>query len=109
MKSCLEIGICGDSLFMSQIEKRLQRMEGLHVRRLGDSLEEVTMDVKMLSPNAVIYQLQEEQQTATYQLQQDYLGVKMIGLRLKGDFTAVCFADRQENRLLEKVMQVLIT
>lgn len=76
----LEVGVYGCGPFMAEMESSLQAVGGLRVRRLGNALADAVLEMKMLSPDAVIFEMSEDAQSLITAILQEYPGTMLIGI-----------------------------
>jgi len=83
LKQRVEVGICGSSLFLAGIEASLKTRQGLRIRRVGECLTESELEIKMLSPNVVLFEMSDDAQPLIAVFFWEYPGIKWIGVESK--------------------------
>lgn len=109
VKQRLEVGICGSSLFLSSIELILQAIEGIRIRRLGNTLMEAALEINMLSPHAVIFERSDsdDEQAAISAILQEHPGIKLIDLKLGCDAVKVFSASEHTLSSMAELAEVI--
>ncbi|SMD16281.1 hypothetical protein [Sporomusa malonica] len=80
VKTVLEVGLCGTSPIWSRIEESLQVHRQLRVRWLGYSLAEAARELKMLSPHAVLFEINQADPAVIAATLRICTGTKLIGI-----------------------------
>ncbi|MDT8903997.1 hypothetical protein [Anaeroselena agilis] len=107
IKAALEIGICGAGPRWSGVEEILRRQEGLRVRRLGDSLAAAVPEILMLSPHAVLFEINRAAPADIAVIMQRLPGTRLIGLSAAGDALTVFAASERTVRSVEELALIV--
>jgi hypothetical protein len=108
MGKCLEIGICSPSFIMNGIEESLKAQENLRIIRLGNSLAEAAMEIKLLFPHAVIFEMGGAKQTDIAAILQKYPHIRLIGLDPERDAITVFSASEQKVSSVDELAQIIL-
>lgn len=95
VKEGVEVGICGTGPVWAGIEESLQKLPGLRVRQLGCSLAVAAREVAMLSPHAVLFDMNKAEPDAVAAIMRKLPGTKLIGLNPAGDAITVFAASKR--------------
>lgn len=107
MRKHLEIGICSSGLIMDGIEASLKTQENLRISRLGQSLAEAAMEIKMIFPHAIIFEIKDTKQADIAAVLQEYPGVKLIGIDPERDAITVFSASEQKVSSVDELARVI--
>lgn len=106
-KAGLEIGICGAGPRWAGVEETLRRREGLRVRRLGDSLAEAVREILMLSPHAVLFEINRADPADIAAVLARMPGTRLIGLSAAGDTITVFSASERPVLSAEELLRAI--
>jgi hypothetical protein len=104
----LVVGVCGKGLFVTGIAASLKEQGRLWVRQLGDSLAEAFYEIKMLSPQAVIFEWSAADEAAIAALLRQVPGVRLVGLDAQTSTFTVFSASRQTIATVEDLASAII-
>lgn len=107
MKTVLEVGLCGVSPIWSQIEKSLQGHLQLRVRWLGNSLAEAARELRMLSPHAVLFEINQSDPALFASILHLCTGSRLIGLDPESKNITI-FSVEQQVFSFEELAKVII-
>ena len=93
---------------MSGIEASLQAKEGLRVSRLTAPLTNAAMEIKMLSPHVVIFEMRDDVKAVLATILRDHPGIKLIGLEPERDSITVFSANEQTVSSVEDLARVIL-
>lgn len=101
------MGICGCSLFLAGMETSLQARGGMRVRRLGNSLSEAVLEINMLAPHAVIFEMGDAEQAVINYILGEHPGTMLIGLEAERDYMTVFSVSEQRVSSVEELVRVI--
>ena len=107
MQKRLEVAVCGGSLLTAGIVASLQAQGGFRVSRLGSSLAEAAPAIKMLAPQAVIFEICEDGLAEVGALLRENRALTLIGLERERDAITVFTASRQTIESGEALARVI--
>jgi hypothetical protein len=107
VKEGLEVGICGTGPVWTRIEESLQGHQRLRVRWLGKSLAEAAREIKMLSPHAVLFEINQAETAVVAAIQRIFTKTKLIGLDPESEVITIYPAGRAVFSM-ENLPQVII-
>ncbi len=107
LKQRLEVGICGNSLFLNGMAASLQERGLFRISHLEKSLAEAMLDIKMLSPYAMLFEYSEAERPAIAALLREHPGIKLIGLEAERN-SLVVFSGREHTVTnVEELTQII--
>lgn len=107
MEQRLEVGVCGRGPVLAGIEASLKGRQGLRVQRLGESLAEAVWELVMLSPHAVLFEIDRAAPADIAAVLQRLPGTRLIGLSAAGDAITVYSASERTVRSVEELALVI--
>lgn len=107
MRKHLEIGICSSGLIMDGIEASLKTQENFRISRLGKSLTEAAMEIKMIFPRAIIFEMSDTKPVDIAAILQENPGVKLIGIDPEHDAITVFSASEQKVSSVDELARVI--
>lgn len=96
MRPCLEVGICGDSLFIQGMKETLRRCQGFRVSHLGNSLEKAEREIPMLFPAVLLFELAKVQEQSIVNLLANYPQMQLVGLQADTDRVTLFSVEREQ-------------
>lgn len=97
MKRCFEVGVYGCSVFLAGIEAALKIHNGVRVQWLGNSLAEALWEIRMLSPQAVLFEINNGSQAVISAIKREYPSIKIMGLSPEsGIVTVICGGEQDD-------------
>lgn len=105
----LEVGICGSSRYMTDIGASLHIQGKIRVTRLGDSLAEAALEIKMLSPHAVLFEMSDSDagEAVIAAILQEHPGIKLINLEPNSGAITVFSAREHLFSSLEELEEII--
>ncbi|MDT8899635.1 hypothetical protein [Anaeroselena agilis] len=107
MKEGVEVGICGTGPVWAGIEESLQKLPGLRVRQLGSSLAVAAREVAMLSPHAVLFDMDKAEPDVVAAILRKLPGTRLIGFNAAGDAITVFAASERTVLSVEELAGVI--
>ncbi|WP_021168037.1 hypothetical protein SOV_50330 [Sporomusa ovata DSM 2662] len=108
LKQCLEVGICGNSLFLNGMAASLQEQRLFRVSRLEKSLADAVLDIKMLSPHAVLFEYTDAERPIIAALLRECPGIRLIGLEAERNSLIVFSGSEHAVTNVEELIQVIV-
>ncbi len=108
MERCFEVGIYGRSLFLAGIESSLKKQEGIRVRWLGDSLDEALWEIRMLSPQVILYEVSDASQLAAAAIMRQYPELWLLGLDPERDTVTIFSSSKQTVSSGEELVRIVL-
>ncbi|MDT8903527.1 hypothetical protein [Anaeroselena agilis] len=108
MQKRLEVAVCGGSLLAAGIAASLEARGEIRVSRLGSSLAEAAPAVRMLSPQAIIFDIRDGGLAEVGTLLREKPGLVLIGLEHDRDTATVFAAGRQKVESGEELARLII-
>lgn len=109
LKQGIEVGVCGSDLFMNKIEQNLQTQSGIRVRWLGNTLSEAALEIKMLSPAAIVFEIRDSDdlQVAAAIILWDNPEVRLLGIESNGESVTIYSGKKTTVSSAEELAKVI--
>ena len=108
LKQQLEIGVCGNSLFLNGMVASLQTRGQFRISRLEKSLAAAMMDIKILFPDVVLFEYSDTEKPAIAALLREQPGVRLIGLEAERNCLIVFSGSEHSVTNVEELTQVIV-
>jgi uncharacterized protein involved in propanediol utilization len=92
---------------MTGIEASLKTHENLHIIRMGKSLVEAAMEMKMVFPHAVIFEMRDAKQSDIVTFLHEYPHIRLIGLDPERDAITLFSVREQKVSSVDELAQIL--
>lgn len=103
----LEVGVCGNSMFLNGMAAGLKVQGMFRVSRLEKTLADALLDIKMLSLDTVLFEYADAERPGIAALLRECPGIRLIGLEAERNALIVFSGHEHVVTNVEDLIQVI--